>query len=80
MTTHARKTACWAPRIRSTRLGISWSDKKRRTRLNRIKHLLSFIPYTKVSYKKVKLPKRSHKHQYDDQATLKGRRFIPEAY
>jgi hypothetical protein len=26
------------------------------------------------------LPKRSHKHRYDDQATLKGRKFIPELY
>jgi polyphosphate kinase len=56
------------------------SDSKRRARLNCIKHFLSLIPYKKVAYKKVKLPKRSHKHRYDDQATLKGRRFIPEAY
>jgi polyphosphate kinase 2 len=56
------------------------SDNKRRARLNCIKHFLSLIPYKKVAYKKVKLPKRSHKHQYDDQATLKSRRFIPEAY
>ena len=56
------------------------SDNKRRARLNCIKHLLSQIPYKKVHSKKVKLPKRSNKHQYDDQATLKGRRFIPEAY
>ena len=56
------------------------SDNKRRARLNCIKHLLSVIPYKKVSYKKVKLPKRSHKQQYDDEATLKGRTFIPEAY
>ena len=56
------------------------SDNKRRARLNCIKHFLSLIPYKKVASKKVKLPKRSHKHQYDDQATLKGRRFIPEAY
>jgi polyphosphate kinase 2 len=56
------------------------SDNKRRARLNCIKHLLSQIPYKKVHYKKVKLPKRSHKHQYDDQATLKGRKFVPERY
>ena len=56
------------------------SDNKRRARLNCIKHLLSLIPYKKVKYKKVKLPNRSHKHEYDDQATLKGRRFIPEVY
>jgi polyphosphate kinase len=56
------------------------SDNKRRARLNCIKHLLSLIPYKKVPYKKVKLPRRSHKHEYDDQATLKGRKIIPEMY
>src|SRR6476619_1309127 len=56
------------------------SDNKRQARLNCIKHLLSLIPYKKVKYNKVKLPKRSHKHRYDDQATLKGRKFIPEVY
>lgn len=56
------------------------SDNKKRARLNCIKHLLSLIPYKKVKYNKVKLPNRSHKHKYDDQATLKGRRFIPEVY
>ena len=56
------------------------SDNKRRARLNCIKHLLGLIPYKKVASKKVKLPKRSNKHQYDDQATLKDRTFIPEVY
>ena len=56
------------------------SDDKRRARLNCIRHLLSLIPYKKVKRKKVKLPKRSKKDTYDDQATLKGRRFIPAKY
>jgi polyphosphate kinase len=56
------------------------SDNKRRARLNCIKHFLSLIPYKKVASKKVKLPKRSHKHRYDDQATLKGRKFVPEVH
>ena len=56
------------------------SDNKRRARLNCIKHLLSLIPYKKVPYKKVKLPKRSRKHEYDDQATMKGRKFVPEVH
>jgi polyphosphate kinase 2 len=56
------------------------SDNKRQARLNCIKHFLSLIPYKKVVHKKVKLPKRSHKHRYDDEATLKGRKFIPEVY
>src|SRR5262249_589343 len=53
------------------------SDDKRRARLNCISHLLGLIPYKKVRRKKVKIPKRSTKHAYDDQATLEGRRFVP---
>ena len=56
------------------------SDDKRRARLNIISHILSTIPYKKVSWEKVKLPKRSNKSSYDDQASLKGRKFIPEVY
>jgi len=56
------------------------ADDKRRARLNCISHLLSLIPYKKVSREKVKLPKRSMKGAYDDQATLKTRRFIPAKY
>ena len=56
------------------------SDDKKRARLNCISHLLSLIPYKKVKRDKVKLPDRSMKYKYDDQATLKGRTFIPEKY
>jgi polyphosphate kinase len=56
------------------------SDDKRRARLNCIDHLLSLIPYKKVPRAKVKLPKRSNKHRYDDHASLKGRRFVAERY
>jgi polyphosphate kinase len=56
------------------------SDDKRRARLNCISHLLSLIPYKNVPRPKVKLPMRSEKGAYDDQATLKGRHFIPERY
>jgi polyphosphate kinase 2 len=56
------------------------SDDKKRARLNCIAHLLSLIPYEKLSTKKVKLPKRSTKKAYDDQASLKGRRFVAEKY
>jgi hypothetical protein len=45
-----------------------------------ISHLLESIPYKKVHREKVKLPQRSMKGAYDDRASLKGRRFIPEAY
>ena len=43
-------------------------------------HLLSMIPYKKVPREKVELPKRKEKGSYDDQAILKGRKFIPEVY
>jgi polyphosphate kinase len=56
------------------------SDDKRRARLNCITHLLGKIPYKKLRRKTVKIPKRSMKHAYDDQATLKGRRFVPERW
>jgi polyphosphate kinase len=56
------------------------SDDKKRARLNCISYLLSLIPYRKAPREKVKLPKRSSKGAYDDQATLKGRRFVPEKY
>lgn len=56
------------------------SDDKKRARLNCIAHLLSLIPYEKIKHEKVKLPKRSDKGKYDDQAALEGRRFVPEKY
>jgi polyphosphate kinase 2 len=56
------------------------SDDKRRARLNCLAHLLSLIPYKEVPQDKVKLPKRSTKGEYDDQAPLRGRTFVPERY
>ena len=56
------------------------SDDKRKARLNCISHLLSVIPYGKAPRKKVILPKRKNKNAYDDQASLKGRRFVPEKF
>lgn len=56
------------------------SDDKKRARLNCISHLLSIIPYRKVPRDKVKLPKRKTKDTYDDQAALKGRRFVAERF
>jgi polyphosphate kinase 2 (PPK2 family) len=56
------------------------SDDKRTARLNAIAHILSQIPYSKLPQKKVKLPNRSKKRAYDDQATLTRRRFVPERY
>jgi polyphosphate kinase len=64
----------WAP------WHIVRSDTKKNARLNCIKHLLSQLPYEKVQRPKVKLPKRSMKHAYDDVATMKDRRWIPDVY
>ncbi|HTC94394.1 MAG TPA: polyphosphate kinase 2 [Terriglobales bacterium] len=56
------------------------SDDKKKARLNCISHLLGIIPYFKVPRENVKLPRRSEKGSYDDQATLRRRRFIPAKY
>jgi polyphosphate kinase 2 len=56
------------------------SDDKRKARLNCISHFLSMIPYKKVPRERVKLPKRSDKHSYDDQKSIKGHKFITERY
>jgi polyphosphate kinase 2 (PPK2 family) len=59
---------------------IARSDDKKRARLNCISYLLSLIPYKKIPKDKVKLPQRSTKGAYDDQAALEGRKFVPEKY
>jgi polyphosphate kinase len=56
------------------------SNDKRRARLNCISHILKSIPFKKIKRPKVKLPGRSDKGKYDDQASLKGRRFVAEIY
>jgi hypothetical protein len=56
------------------------SDDKKRARLNGLRHILDQIPYKKVPREKVKLPKRSMKHAYDDQASIKHRKFVANKY
>ena len=56
------------------------SDDKRRARLNTIAHLLSVIPHKKLPDPKVKLPNRSSKGAYDDDASIAKRRFVRERY
>jgi polyphosphate kinase 2 len=56
------------------------SDDAKRARLNCIRHILDLIPYKKVPREKVKLPRRSMKRAYDDQATLSRRKFVRETY
>ena len=64
----------WAP------WNIVRADNKRRARLNCISHLLSQVPYKKLTFDKVKLGKRSMKGRYDDQASIAQYRFISEKY
>jgi polyphosphate kinase 2 len=56
------------------------SDDKRRARLNCIAHLLKLISYKRVDRPKVKIPRRSNKHAYDDEASIARRHFVPERY
>jgi polyphosphate kinase 2 len=56
------------------------SDDKKRGRLNCISTLIDLIPHKKTVRPKVKLPKRSNKGAYDDQASLRGRRFVVEKF
>ncbi len=56
------------------------SDDKKRARLNGLAHILDLIPYEKMKREKVKMPKRSMKHAYDDQKSIENRKFVKEAY
>jgi polyphosphate kinase len=56
------------------------SDDKRRARLNCIAHILRQIPHKRMRKDKIKLPKRSGKGRYDDQAGLKGVNFVVQQY
>jgi hypothetical protein len=56
------------------------SDDKRTARLNTIAHLLSVIPHKKLPHQKVRLPERSSKGAYDDNASIARRRFVAQRY
>jgi polyphosphate kinase len=56
------------------------SDDKRRARLNCISHLLENIPYKRVRNERVKLPPRSAKGRYNDQASIRGMKFVAERF
>jgi len=56
------------------------SDDKKRARLNCIAHLLRQIPYQRVCRPTVALVDRSMKRAYDDDRSIKDRRWVPEAY
>jgi polyphosphate kinase 2 len=78
--TRARDLMLEATDTKQTPWYIVRSDDKRRARLNVISHILSRIPYKKVPRPEVKLPKRQKKDKYDDQAGLRGRKFVAERY
>lgn len=77
---HARDMMLEATDTEESPWHIVRSDDKRRARLNCIAHLLELIPYRKVPRADVKLPKRKNKGEYDDQASIAGRNFVPEKY
>jgi len=59
---------------------ILLSDDKKRARLNCIRHILDCIPYKRIERERVELPKRSMKGEYDDRASLDGRKFVKEVF
>jgi polyphosphate kinase len=56
------------------------SDDKKRARLNVLSHFLSAIPYKAPKREKVKLPNRNKQDAYDDEATIRDRRWIEEKF
>ena len=56
------------------------SDDKRRARLNVLSHFLSAIPYKAPKRAKISLPNRNKQDAYDDEATIRDRRWIKEKY
>src|SRR5579871_6553128 len=56
------------------------SDDKKRARLNTIAQFVKLVPHKTIDRPKVKLPNRSKKHAYDDEASIARRRFVPERY
>ncbi len=77
---HARDLMLEATDTKHAPWHVVRSDDKERARLNCIAHLLRSIPYEEVPHEKVKLPKRLHDGEYDDQVTLEKRNFVPEKY
>ena len=56
------------------------SDDKKWARLNLISHFLGLIPYEQPKREDIKLPSRDKKHAYDDEASIKNRRWIGEKF
>jgi polyphosphate kinase 2 len=56
------------------------ADNKKEARLNCISHLLSQIPYADGAAATIDLPQRSTAKEYDDKATMQGRKYVPERF
>ena len=56
------------------------SDDKKRARLNLISHFLKLFPYEASAEKKIKIPPRDKSKAYDDEASIKDRRWIAEKF
>jgi len=56
------------------------ADNKKRARLNCITHLLAQFPYEEVPLAKVRFGKRKTGGAYDDEASIAGRRFVPQIF
>jgi polyphosphate kinase 2 len=56
------------------------NDDKKRGRLNSLSHILSAIPHKKMQRSKAKLPARDTRHAYDDDASIKERRFVEQRF
>jgi polyphosphate kinase len=55
-------------------------EEKKRARLNVLSHFLSLIPYEAPKREKIRLPARDNKNAYDDESTIKNRRWIAEKF
>jgi polyphosphate kinase 2 len=56
------------------------NDDKKRGRLNSLSHILNAIPYKKVKRSKARLPTRDVRKAYDDDASIKDRRFVEQRF
>ena len=76
----ARDAMLKATDRRETPWEIVRTDDKKRARLNCIAELIKLIPHKAVKHPKVKIPQRSNKHAYDDEASIARRHFVPERF
>ena len=67
--------------IEQSRWYVVESDDKKRAHLNCIAHLLSVLPYTEVTPKKIKLPKRKPELRKGyERPPLQSQNFVPQVY